>query len=235
MKAYQDIFRLRESGRIEEAYELARVLYATQKDSDTTRAMFWAAADVLEKRLTNGYTDENNKIFLALKRLLPNVPDNDGQVEAAFRHCENLLIRRKEQSQVTPAHHTHLDMGAWGEELAAAYLRKKEYIILECDWHSGHRDIDIIAQHHETIVFVEVKTRCNADLVEPESAVNYTKQHHLQQSINHYIKLHHLSNPVRFDVITIVGTPEDSDPVINHIEDFTLYTPFTKRSFRRRY
>ena len=39
----------------------------------------------------------------------------------------------------------HNELGKWGEDMAEAYLRNNGYIILERDWHSGHRDIDIIA------------------------------------------------------------------------------------------
>ena len=116
----------------------------------------------------------------------------------------------------------HLLLGCWGEELAVRYLRKKGYDIVERDWHSNHRDIDIIALLDDTLVFVEVKTRRNRDFIEPESAVNYQKQRNLLQAINHYIKSKSIDIPWRFDVITIVGTMGCQDPEINHIEDFVL-------------
>ena len=39
----------------------------------------------------------------------------------------------------------HNDLGKWGEDLAVDYLQRKGYVILERDWRSGHRDLDIIA------------------------------------------------------------------------------------------
>ena len=69
----------------------------------------------------------------------------------------------------------HLQTDVWDEELAAAYLREKGYVILERDWHSGYRDIDIIAQKDCTIVFVEVKTRSSSDFLDPITAVNRQK------------------------------------------------------------
>ena len=53
----------------------------------------------------------------------------------------------------------HNDLGKWGEQVAVDYLQRKGYEILERDWKSGHRDLDIIALDGDTIVFVEVKTR----------------------------------------------------------------------------
>jgi uncharacterized protein (TIGR00252 family) len=113
-------------------------------------------------------------------------------------------------------------MGVWGEELAVAYLREKGYIILERDWHSSHRDIDIVAQKDDYIVFVEVKTRRNRDYADPLQAVNYQKRKNLRRAINHFIHYRNFDNPWRFDVITIVGTMDGTMPEIDHIEDFSL-------------
>ena len=107
-------------------------------------------------------------------------------------------------------------------DLAVRYLQQKGYDIVERDWHSNHRDIDIIAHLDGTLVFVEVKTRSNRDFSEPESSVNYQKQKNLRQSVNHYIKSKCIDLPWRFDVITIVGKTGCKEPEINHIEDFFL-------------
>ena len=116
----------------------------------------------------------------------------------------------------------HLLEGVWGEEMAVKYLLQKGYIIHERDWHSNHRDIDIIAQHGDYIVFVEVKTRRNREYGDPLQAINFQKQKNLRRAINHYIHFRHLNNPWRFDVITIVGVLGCNMPEISHIEDFAL-------------
>lgn len=106
--------------------------------------------------------------------------------------------------------------------MAAAYLQGKGYDIIERNWKSGHRDIDIIARDDtETIVFVEVKTRRNRVFGEPEESIDFRKLQSLQQAINHYIKFRHIHSEVRFDIISIVGTI-GSEPDINHIKDVTL-------------
>ena len=116
----------------------------------------------------------------------------------------------------------HNELGRWGEDLAVAYLQGKDYTIIERDWKSGRRDIDIIAgDENDTIVFVEVKTRRSHAFGEPEDAIDYRKMQSLQQAINHYIKLHRLNSEVRFDIISIVGTI-GSEPEINHIKDISL-------------
>jgi putative endonuclease len=114
----------------------------------------------------------------------------------------------------------HNELGKWGEELATEYLKKKGYIILERDWHSSKRDIDIIAKTADltTIVFVEVKTRASDELTSPEDAVTKKKIHYLGLSADNYVKMHGTDEELRFDIISIVGT-NNSDAVIEHIED----------------
>ncbi len=118
---------------------------------------------------------------------------------------------------------SHNELGTWGEELAADFLQQKGYTILERDWKSGHRDIDIVATDGETIIFVEVKTRRNRIFGEPEEAIDYQKMRNLRAAINHYVKFKHIRQEIRIDAITIVGTPEEGEPEITHIEDFPMY------------
>lgn len=113
----------------------------------------------------------------------------------------------------------HNELGQWGEDIAADYLRRKGYTILERNWKSGHRDLDIIAQKGHTVVFVEVKTRRNRTFADPEQAVDYHKLHNLRLAANHYANYRQLDGDMRLDVITVVGLP-GSEPEIEHIEDF---------------
>ena len=115
----------------------------------------------------------------------------------------------------------HNELGKWGEDLAADYLQRKGYTIIERDWKSGKRDLDIIAQDGNVIVFVEVKTRRNRLYGEPEESVDYHKLQNLQQAISHYLKFKHIRQEIRFDIISIVGTV-GTDPDIQHIQDVTL-------------
>jgi len=115
----------------------------------------------------------------------------------------------------------HNELGKWGEDLAADYLQRKGYTIIERDWKSGRRDLDIVAKNGNVIVFVEVKTRRNSLYGQPEEAVDYRKLQSLQQAINHYIKFRHIRQEVRFDIISIVGTI-GAEPDIQHIQDVAL-------------
>ena len=69
----KEIFDLRRQGRVEEAYDAIRPMYAVHKGRYTTLCMYWTAIDILKKRLDEGRLDEADKIYMALERMLPRV------------------------------------------------------------------------------------------------------------------------------------------------------------------
>lgn len=183
--------------------------------------MFWTAVDILRSRANEGKTDEATKIWMALERLQPNLPDENGWVSSAMKRCHSILEKGIERHRRIKDSTANIAVSTWGEELAATYLREKGYVILERDWHSNHRDIDIIAQKDEWLVFVEVKTRKSDMIITPVEAVNWKKQRNLMRSINHYLQYRNTQQPWRFDVISIIGSI-GKKPIIEHIEDFVL-------------
>ena len=109
------------------------------------------------------------------------------------------------------------DLGKIGEELVVKHLVDKGYQILERNWHSGHKEIDIIAQIGDELVVVEVKTRKSDDFGKPDIAVGKDKQRMLIRAADAYVRYKGLDMDVRFDIISIVCTP--GKPKIEHIED----------------
>ena len=120
------------------------------------------------------------------------------------------------------------ELGKIGEELAAEYLLGKGYRILERNWRSGHKEIDIIALDGDTLVAVEVKTRKSNDFGEPDIAVGADKQRMLVWAADAYVRYRQLDVDVRFDIVSIVFT--DTDRKIEHIEDAFMVIP---QSIRR--
>lgn len=76
----KEVFELRKQGKIEEAYEAIRPMYAVHQGKYTTLCMFWTASDILKKRIMEQRLVEAEKIFKALLRVLPNIEDKDGRV-----------------------------------------------------------------------------------------------------------------------------------------------------------
>ena len=217
-----EVFGLRNQGRTEDAYEAARMIYAADKSPYASAAMFWTAVDLLRMRVTEDRMDEAQEIYTALEHLLDGMKDEKGWMHNAMKNCQILMGKDGTRADLLDNGPEHLQTGVWGEELAVAYLREKGYIIMERDWHSKHRDIDIIAQNDEYVVFVEVKTRHNRDYGDPEDSIDYQKQYNLKLAINNYLNYQKIEKPWRFDVITIVGELGDTMPEITHIEDFML-------------
>ena len=119
----------------------------------------------------------------------------------------------------------HNILGKAGEQKAVDFLVGKGYTLHELDWKHGHVDIDIIAEEKGEIVFVEVKTRSTTNYGNPEDAVDNKKIRRIVNAADVYIKLHDICQPVRFDIITLVG--QEPDFTIEHIEN-AFYPPLWK-------
>jgi putative endonuclease len=110
-----------------------------------------------------------------------------------------------------------IELGKAGEEIAAEFLEKKGYHILERNWKFGKNEIDIIARDGNSIVIAEVKTRSSNFFTEPETAVTRDKQRILVRAANAYMNYRKQFGEVRFDVIAILIHPESQQ--VNHIVD----------------
>jgi len=110
----------------------------------------------------------------------------------------------------------HNDLGKAGENAAAAYLEKEDYLIRHRNWRKGHFELDIVAAKDNELVVVEVKTRSNTEFAQPEDAVDVPKIRRTVRAADTYIKLFQIDIPVRFDIITVVG--ENGNFEIEHIK-----------------
>lgn len=98
----------------------------------------------------------------------------------------------------------HIEIGKLGEQEARKYLKKNNYKILESNFSCKLGEIDIIAYHKDTIVFVEVKTRKNNKYGTPAQAVNKYKQKKIIKTALYYLKLKNKYNEnIRFDIVEV--------------------------------
>jgi len=111
---------------------------------------------------------------------------------------------------------SRIQVGHQGEEVAAAYLRRSGLRVLEQNHRSRLGEIDIICQDRDTLVFVEVKARTEADFAEPWASVGPAKRRRLRRLAEQYIISNRLESvPVRFDVVSVVlGSGR---PTVEHI------------------
>lgn len=97
-------------------------------------------------------------------------------------------------------------LGKEKELLAAEYLEKKGYCILERNFFCRQGEIDLIAMSPEReLVFVEVKYRTDSRNGFPEEAVDRKKQAKLKKASQMYLYRYPYSIPCRYDVISILG------------------------------
>lgn len=111
--------------------------------------------------------------------------------------------------------------GAWGEALAAEYLRKKKYRVVAAGYHCRFGEIDLIVKDRKYLVFVEVKTRKSDAFARGRDYVGRSKQDNIRATAAMYLSQNPTKLQPRFDVIEIYA-PQGVDtiePEIEHMED----------------
>ncbi len=105
--------------------------------------------------------------------------------------------------------------GKNAELMVAGYLRKQGLIIPKMNYHSRYGEIDIIAESHTELIFVEVKMRSENALFSPREAVDYNKQKKIILTAQDYIsKAHEPDLQPRFDVAEVFKIKgENGEPV----------------------
>ena len=112
-------------------------------------------------------------------------------------------------------------LGAWGEALAAEFLRKKGYAIVAAGYQCRFGEIDIIARNWRYLVFAEVKLRKNSNFAQARAHVDRHKQDRIRMTASMYLSEHSTRLQPRFDVIEIYAPEgmETSRPEIYQMED----------------
>lgn len=113
---------------------------------------------------------------------------------------------------------SHNELGKRGEEIAKEYLENKGYQILKMNWRHKRAEIDLIARHEKTLVFVEVKTRSSVDFGQPEEFVDWRKEKHLEFASLYFIEQSGHEGEIRYDIVAITFETKSSY-LVNHIED----------------
>ena len=94
--------------------------------------------------------------------------------------------------------------GKEGEKIAADFLKKNGYRIIDKNFRCPLGEIDIVAREKGAIIFVEVKTRKSSELGYPEQAVGVRKQKKMSQLAMWYLqKKKIIDTSARFDVVAI--------------------------------
>lgn len=112
------------------------------------------------------------------------------------------------------------EVGALGEKLAADYLKKRGYKIIERNFRCREGEIDIIAKQGEYLVFVEVRTKKSSDFGTPEESITPIKSKRLVTLANIYLQnCSSLPQSWRIDVIAVELKPDGKLSRLEHIEN----------------
>ena len=111
------------------------------------------------------------------------------------------------------------EVGAFAEQIAADYLEREGYNILDRNYrYKRLGEIDIVARFNGTIIFVEVRYRTSTVYGTPEESLRPGKIRKVRRTALMWLTVHgchHL--PCRCDVIAVdlVG----GEPVVRHLVD----------------
>lgn len=118
--------------------------------------------------------------------------------------------------------HPSHQLGKRGEDIAAKWLVKNGYSVLERRWRWRHMEIDIVASKEGLLVIVEVKSRSSATYAEPDETLSKYQQRCLFDITEHYMETKKTDMEVRYDLIMVIDHGDSHS--IEHIED--AFYPF---------
>ncbi|HYK20222.1 MAG TPA: YraN family protein [Pyrinomonadaceae bacterium] len=130
-------------------------------------------------------------------------------------------------------------LGQRGETYAAAYLEQLGYRLVAANFTLPigrnlrgavvNAEIDLVAYDHDTLCFVEVKTRASDWFAPPQVNVDLRKRRQITRAARVYRRMLGIeSESYRFDVVTVILNDE-STPQVELLRNF-----WTEESIRRK-
>ena len=120
--------------------------------------------------------------------------------------------------------------GVWGESVAADYLRRGGFEILERNVCPVVRDlrleIDIVAwdRANDVMVFVEVKQHARlSPYARRLRSIDRRKRLNLRRACDAWRRINKWGGAFRLDVVEIYGVPEGGEPVIDHVVGVDIF------------
>lgn len=108
--------------------------------------------------------------------------------------------------------------GQTGERLATEFLRQRGYDIVAANWHCRYGEIDLIARHGDTLVFIEVRARTGSDTGAAFESIGQRKQARIIAAVQAYLAAHALDDVHwRIDVVGVALRA--GQPIIEHVEN----------------
>jgi len=112
------------------------------------------------------------------------------------------------------------EVGAYGEDLAEQFLRRKGYKFIDRNVKTSYKEIDLIFLDGSAIVFVEVKTRTSTIYGSAEEAMTDKKINNLKRAAMLYLNgKNKYYKELRFDFLAVDIEPRTKEANIKHYID----------------
>lgn len=149
-----------------------------------------------------------------------NATEEAKGTKEAKRTKEPKRTKKPKETKDVASYSPH-ELGKRGEEAAACFLERREYEILDRNWKCIAGEADIVALQDDTLCFIEVKTRKDAQKGFPSEAVDTRKRSRYERIAACYLKDHDYADVrVRFDIIAILVLGEDRAFLRHHLNAF---------------
>ncbi len=121
-----------------------------------------------------------------------------------------------------------MELGRTGERLACGYLKERGHTVVETNWRSSHKEIDIITLDACGLHFVEVKSRKRSG-IDPLVNVTGAKMRNLADAAKAYLnrrgpKKIPADLEIHFDIVTLAFEGEKVDIRFYPDAFFPIYT-----------
>ena len=103
------------------------------------------------------------------------------------------------------------DLGKKGEDVALEYLLQRGLKLLERNWRSGHKELDLVMEEEGFIRIVEVRSRSFPAQIDPFESVDTVKRKKIMQAAKGYVASNRSlirDKEVVFDVVSILFNGE---------------------------
>ena len=115
--------------------------------------------------------------------------------------------------------------GKLGEKLAAQFLVREGFLVVNRNYSCFSGEIDIIAEKDDLLIIVEVKSRSKIDSEETLLAITKSKQRKISRATADFIEKNqqYSEHFIRFDIITVIKHIHYDEYSITHYDNAFCY------------
>ena len=118
---------------------------------------------------------------------------------------------------MTTASQHNIDLGAYGESVAARHLLREGMRLLDRNWRCEQGELDLVLADGETLVVCEVKTRSSTAYGTPLEGVTEDKAARLRQLAERWLADHQVApEDLRIDLVGVL-VPSAGPTRVEHV------------------